>query len=61
MKTRSEKKDGGTIRNWQLHHLTLPEGEGMEEEFLKHRPGVLLDPGPVAPWRSYEIVFCGGH
>jgi len=28
------KKDGGLIRNWQIHHLILPDIEGFEEEFL---------------------------
>ncbi len=41
------KKDGGLIRNWQLHHITLPDIEGFKKEFLATFPGVLLDPGPL--------------
>jgi hypothetical protein len=41
------KKDGGLIRSWQLHHLILPDIEGLEEKFLETFPGVLLDPGPM--------------
>jgi hypothetical protein len=41
------KKDGGLIRNWQLHHLTLPDIEGFKEKFLAAFPGALLDPGPL--------------
>ncbi len=41
------KKDGGLIRNWQLHHLTLPNVKGLENKFLTTFPGVLLDPGPL--------------
>ncbi len=41
------KKDGGLIRNWQLHHLILPDIEGLEDNFLATFPGVLLDPGPL--------------
>ncbi len=31
-----EKKNGGKIKNWQLHHLTLSEGQ--EESFNKMYP-----------------------
>ena len=41
------KKDGGLIRNWQLHRLILPDIKGFEEKFLVAFPGVLLDPGPL--------------
>lgn len=41
------KQDGGLIRNWQLHHLTLPAIEGFEEQFLAVFPSALLDPGPM--------------
>jgi len=41
------KKDGGLIRNWQIHHLILPDIEGFEEEFSATFPGALLDPGPL--------------
>jgi len=41
------KQDGGLIRNWQLHHLTLPDIEGFEEQFLTTFPSALLDPGPL--------------
>ena len=41
------KQDGGLIRNWQLHHLTLPDIEGFEEQFLATFPSALLDPGPL--------------
>ena len=41
------KQDGGLIRNWQLHHLTLPAIEGFEAQFIATFPSVLLDPGPL--------------
>ena len=45
------KKDGELIRNRQIHHLILPDIEGLikgfEEEFLVTFPGALLDPGPL--------------
>jgi len=37
-----EKKDGGLIKNWQLHHITIPEGH--EELFNKHFPDVIIPP-----------------
>jgi hypothetical protein len=46
MKNKTEKKDGGTIRNWQLHHITLSQGMS-DEDFLTIFPGALLKPGPM--------------
>lgn len=41
------KKDGGLIRNWQLHHITIPEGQ--EEGFEALYPEAIIPP----------IVFTG--
>jgi len=41
------KKDGGTIKNWQLHHITLTEDE--TKLFVKHFPDAIIHP----------IVFTG--
>ena len=41
------KKDGGNIKNWQLHHITLTEVEA--KLFTKHFPDAIINP----------IVFTG--
>lgn len=40
-----DKKDGGKISHWQLHHLEL--GKESLEELKKLKPHVLLDPCPM--------------
>jgi hypothetical protein len=42
-----DKKDGGLIKSWQLHHLTIPGGKENEVLFLEHFPTAMFDPGPV--------------
>lgn len=39
------KKIGGTIQNWQLHHLTLSKKD--QKLLKKSYPNILLDPGPM--------------
>ena len=36
------KKDGGKIKNWQLHHILLTEDEA--KLFLKYFPDVIMPP-----------------
>lgn len=36
------KKDGGIIKNWQLHHITLTENEA--KLFIKHFPNAIMHP-----------------
>lgn len=37
-----KKKDGGKIKNWQLHHIVIPEGH--EKEFKEAFPEVMYPP-----------------
>jgi len=59
---KTEKKDGGKIKNWQLHHLTFEEGQ--QESFNKIYPelkehdiepmmftGTIVE-DPVGRWES---------
>jgi len=43
---KNKKKLGGTIRNWQLHHLNELNKKDTNV-FLKYFPKALLDPGPL--------------
>jgi len=43
----SGKRRGGTIKNWQLHHLTIPGGEENQKLFAEYNPTAMLDPGPI--------------
>lgn len=38
LKIDMSKKNGGTIKNWQLHHLTVPED--VKELFIEKNPGI---------------------
>ena len=40
-----KKKKGGTIRNWQLHHLKTSK-EGLKE-LVSTFPDILIDPSPM--------------
>ncbi len=42
-----DKKDGGKIEKWQIHHLQIPEGG--EEKFKEVFPNIIFQP----------IVFTG--
>lgn len=37
-----EKKNGGNIEKWQLHHITVPKES--EEEFKKYFPDIIMPP-----------------
>jgi hypothetical protein len=54
------KKDGELIRNRQIHHLILPDIEGLIKEFLAIFPGVLLNPGPMK-FSGTVMVFFLNH
>ena len=41
----TDKKDGGLIKNWQLHHLEVPDH--VLAEFLSYFPTAMMDPGPI--------------
>ncbi len=50
------KKDGGLIRNWQLHHLTLPDIEGLEEKFIATFPTAKKMGKGVGLFNKLEII-----
>lgn len=42
------KKDGGLVRNWQIHHLTIPPDMIRDYKWLTDMyPDILYDPGPL--------------
>ena len=40
-----EKKDGGKVRNWQIHNLQL--SEALTEQLKQVYPEILYDPNPM--------------
>ena len=52
------KKKGGTIRNWQLHHLSKLSKKN-SKIFLQYFPNALLDPGPIMFTGTVEECLTG--
>ena len=55
---KTKKKQGDTIRNWQLHHLDKLSKKD-SKIFLRYFPKALLDPGPVMFTGTVEECITG--